>query len=426
MAIVTLYTLYNYLQRSLKLDSSASAFATLLLQAHRKLTFSPQNESRSTKRPAVTLATVSSTKQDNRLHILYPARNPKLTTDLFFSGPKDIIEQKQQQIEKIKQQSHSGPITPRYKAPREPIVLCHGLFGFDIRGPQNFPALQFHYWSGVEDTLAKLGAKIIVTKVPQAGSIWERSHALHTILKSILVGKNVNFVAHSMGGLDCRHLLTNIHNRPYQVQSLTTICTPHRGSPVMDWFRDQFGVGQSQVPVHTGDGQWSPATTTISTKNNTLRQAGGDGLSASSALKWSSKLPSLKLDKLLVDWFDEPAYAHLTTDFCNDYFNPNTPDDPTVKYYSYGAAAKFPAWSSLLGIPGQMVQEKEGDNDGIVSVESAKWGTYVKTIQADHWDLSGKSHIPYRFRASKSESGQEFDRLEFYAEMATHLYDQGH
>ncbi|CEP18241.1 hypothetical protein [Parasitella parasitica] len=393
MTIVTLYTLYNYLQHSLKLNSSTSSLATLLLQAHRKLTFSPQNESRSTKRPAVTLATVSSTKQDDKLHILYPARNPQLTTDLFFSGPKDIIEQKQQRAEKIKQQSHSGPVAPRYKAPREPIVLCHGLFGFDIRGPQNIPALQFHYWSGVEDTLAKLGAKIIVTKVPQAGSIGERSHALHTILKSILVGKNVNFVAHSMGGLDCRHLLANIHNRPYHVQSLTTICTPHRGSPVMDWFRDQFGIGQSQVPLHTGDGQWSPATTTISTKSNTLRQSGAEGLSTSSALKWSSKLPSLKLDKLLLDWFDEPAYAHLTTDFCTDYFNPNTPDDPTVKYYSYGAAAKFPAWSSLLGIPGQMVQEKEGDNDGIVSVESAKWGTYVKTIQADHWDLSGKRYV---------------------------------
>ncbi|KAK4512234.1 uncharacterized protein ATC70_002930 [Mucor velutinosus] len=435
MAIITLYTLYNYLQRSLKLNYSTTSFATLLLQAHRKLIFFQQQDQQhnasKSKRPAVTLASVSTSKsstKEDRLYILYPARTPKLTTDLFFSSPKDIIEQKQQQIESIKQQSQSGPITPHYKAPREPIVLCHGLFGFDIRGPQNIPALQFHYWSGVEDTLAKLGAKIIVTKVPQAGSIWERSHALHTILKSILVGKNVNFVAHSMGGLDCRHLLANIHDRPYQVQSLTTICTPHRGSPVMDWFRDQFGVGQSQVPMHTTDGQqWSPATTTMSPMSNTQRESSAECLSASSALKWSSRLPtSLKLDKLLVDWFDEPAYAHLTTDFCKEYFNPNTPDDPNVKYYSYGAAAKFPAWSSLLGIPGQMVQEKEGDNDGIVSVQSAKWGTYVKTIQADHWDLSGKSHIPYRFRTPKPENGQEFDRLEFYAELASHLYNQGH
>lgn len=200
----------------------------------------------------------------------------------------------------------------------------------------------------------------------------------------------------------------------------------------MDWFRDHLGVGLSQAPHHHGNNSWSPsaASTTISTKNNTLRHD-GDCLSAlptpsssNTTAKWSSKIPTLKpaFDKLLVNWFDEPAYAHLTTDFCNDYFNPNTPDDPSVKYYSYGAAAEMPAWSSLLGLPYQMVKEKEGENDGIVSVKSAKWGTYVKTVNADHWDLSGKSHIPYRF----NNKGQDFDRLDFYAELATHLYNQGH
>jgi triacylglycerol esterase/lipase EstA (alpha/beta hydrolase family) len=191
--------------------------------------------------------------------------------------------------------------------------------------------------------------------------------------------------------------LANFQDRPYNVQSLSTICTPHRGSPVMDWFRDHVGVGLSQVSHHhnnSNTNSWSPATTTISTKNNTLRHD-GDYLSlptSSATTKWSSKIPTLRpaLDKLLVNWFDEPAYAHLTTDFCNDYFNPNTPDDPSVQYYSYGAATEMPAWSSLLGLPWQMVKEKEGDNDGIVSVNSAKWGTYVKTVNADHWDLSGK------------------------------------
>jgi hypothetical protein len=98
----------------------------------------------------------------------------------------------------------------------------------------------------------------------------------------------------------------------------------------------------------------------------------------------------IKLDKLILDYLDAPAYAHLTTDFCNNYFNPNTPDDPTVKYYSYGASTKFTTWSSLLNIPGKMVYEKEGENDGIVSIKSAQWGTYIKTLEADHWDLSGK------------------------------------
>jgi hypothetical protein len=197
----------------------------------------------------------------------------------------------------------------------------------------------------------------------------------------------------------------------------------------MDWFRDNVGVGLSQMPSQGQQNNWSPSTgTTMSTKNTTLR---GDCLSVpgtNSNSRWTSRIPSLKptLDNLIVNWFDEPAYAHLTTDFCNDYFNPNTPDDPTVQYYSYGAAAQIPAWSSLLSLPWQMVKEKEGDNDGIVSVSSAKWGTYVKTIQADHWDLSGKSHIPYRLSTPKLNNGQEFNRLDFYAEMATHLYHQGH
>lgn len=181
MVTLTLNTLYSYLQRSLLFKSSTLSIASFLLQAHRKLTLTPKP------------------KDEKIKSILYPGRITLVSTDSFFSkNPKSIIQQKINHVEQIKQQSHSGKITPHYVAPREPIVLCHGLFGFDIRGPQNIPALQFHYWSGVEETLAKLGAKVIITRVPQAGSIWERSHALHTILKSILVGKNVNFVAHSM------------------------------------------------------------------------------------------------------------------------------------------------------------------------------------------------------------------------------------
>lgn len=171
-------------------------------------------------------------------------------------------------------------------------------------------------------------------------------------------------------------------DRPYNVKSLTTICTPHRGSPFMDWVRENTGIGLLQTPHN----HWPHAATSTmaGTTNTTLRH---DCLSLPVSNRWTSKLPGF--DKLLVKWFDEPGYAHLTTDFCNDYFNPNTPDDPTVKYYSYGAAAKLPAWSSLLGVPYHIIQQKEGDNDGFVSVKSAKWGNYIKTVPADHWDLSG-------------------------------------
>jgi hypothetical protein len=90
------------------------------------------------------------------------------------------------------------PVTPHYVPPRAPIVLCHGLYGFDKIGPDSLPLLQVQYWGGIENALAKLGAKVIVTKVPSTGSIWERAQTLHSILKSILEGKDVNFIAHSM------------------------------------------------------------------------------------------------------------------------------------------------------------------------------------------------------------------------------------
>lgn len=90
------------------------------------------------------------------------------------------------------------PVTPHYVAPRAPIVLCHGLYGFDKIGPDSLPLLQVQYWGGIENALAKLGAKVIVTKVPSTGSILERAQTLHAILKSILDGKDVNFIAHSM------------------------------------------------------------------------------------------------------------------------------------------------------------------------------------------------------------------------------------
>ncbi|KAI8369018.1 Alpha/Beta hydrolase protein [Blakeslea trispora] len=402
MVALQLNTLYNYFQRSLINNTSSSSFATLILQAHKRIQDTLQSKVKS--------------NQTQKLSILYPARSASLETDHFFSTAETMVQQRT--FQDIKQQSHAGPITANYRAPREPIVLCHGLFGFDVRGPQTIPALQFHYWGGIEDALAKLGAKIIVTRVPQAGSIWERSQALHTMLKTILVGKKVNFVAHSMGGLDCRHLLANIPNRPYHVQSLTTICTPHRGSPVMDWFRDHVGVGQNVPLPPSHSSPFLSGTAVDLTNQNTTTV-----VTLQNEKHDSNRQKSL--DRLFLSWLDEPAYAHLTTHFCNNYFNPNTPDDASVKYYSYGASASISAWSSLLGLPYQTVYEKEGENDGIVSVKSAKWGTYVKTIQADHWDLSGKSLIPYRFKHSET-NGKEFDRLEFYAELATHLYDQGH
>lgn len=82
-------------------------------------------------------------------------------------------------------------------------------------------------------------------------------------------------------------------------------------------------------------------------------------------------------------------------------FNLETPDKPDVRYFSYGAEFS-PSWSNVFRVPWGVVNEREGAisllpsfssseklnissilsgaNDGLVSVESAKWGEYQATL----------------------------------------------
>jgi hypothetical protein len=122
----------------------------------------------------------------------------------------------------------------------------------------------------------------------------------------------------------------------------------------------------------------------------------------------------------LIPYLDTPAYANLTTDYCQNVFNPNTPDDPRVSYYSYGASVKqIPVWAPL-GIPWEIIKAKEGENDGLVSTHSARWGHYVGTEDADHWDLNN------RYRLKIGYDQKPFDAVDFYMNIATLMYKEGH
>jgi len=93
-----------------------------------------------------------------------------------------------------------------------------------------------HYWSSVLNILRKtVGAEVIVTAVPATGSIASRAEQLDRFLQAKAFGRGINFMAHSMGGLDCRHLITHLKPVDYTPLSLMTIATPHLGSPFMDW-----------------------------------------------------------------------------------------------------------------------------------------------------------------------------------------------
>ncbi|KAK5815083.1 Alpha/Beta hydrolase protein [Linnemannia elongata] len=280
-----------------------------------------------------------------------------------------------------------------YSAPRHPIVLCHGLFGFDKMGPDTIPYLQIHYWKGIQKALTKLGAKVF-------------------------------------GGLDCRYLISHIHDKNYKVKSLTTLSTPHRGSPVMDWFRDSIGVGHLQHAEEEAMRKLGEAARLSKAAALDLQEAlrafqtaeesntSFDTTTVPPPFTYSSQYTPL-LNRL-IPYLDTPAYANLTTDYCQNVFNPNTPDDPRVSYYSYGAAVKqIPVWAPL-GIPWEIIKAKEGENDGLVSTHSARWGHYVGTEDADHWDLNN------RYRLKIGYEQKPFDAIDFYMNIATLMYKEGH
>ena len=66
------------------------------------------------------------------------------------------------------------------------------------------------------------------------GTIENNAAQLKAQIEEILIkegAQKVNLIAHSKGGLDCKYLIKELGMED-KVASLTTLCTPHRGSPV--------------------------------------------------------------------------------------------------------------------------------------------------------------------------------------------------
>lgn len=229
----------------------------------------------------------------------------------------------------------------KYQTPKHPIVLAHGLLGFDeLRLAGKFlPGVQ--YWRGIKEALNANNIEVITTAVPASGSIEQRAVALMKDIKAKARGKTVNIVAHSMGGLDARHLISNLKPWDLEIKSLTTVGTPHRGSAFADWvFRE---IGEDNVP---------------------------------------------RVYKLLARLnLESGAFSQLTTKYMRDTFNPANPDDPTVRYFSYGAQFKPSLWS-IFRFSHEILDVIEGPNDGLVSVASSKWDE-----RGYRGTLDGVSHL---------------------------------
>jgi len=117
-----------------------------------------------------------------------------------------------------------------YTATKYPIVLAHGMLGFDS-------LLGIDYWYGIPSALRRDGAQVYITEVSQLNTSELRGEELLAQVEEIVAisGKpKVNLVGHSHGGPTVRYVAGV---RPDLIASVTSVGAPHKGSEVADLIR---------------------------------------------------------------------------------------------------------------------------------------------------------------------------------------------
>ncbi len=225
-----------------------------------------------------------------------------------------------------------GP-TPR-GAPL-PVVLVHGLFGFDRIG---VPGARFDYFRGIAKHLGALGCHAHAVKLPMASSVPARAKQLVAAIEA-LPHDRIDLIAHSLGGLDARYALAHL-GLAKRVRSLVTVGTPHRGTPIADL-------------LHKGP------------------------------LDWARRLVSvLGMPIEALEWLSTESLAQ---------FNRETPDVPGVRYACVvgGLHKEDSVVPIALVAPHAYLRKVSGINDGVVPVSSQYWGETLAEIEADHFSQIG-------------------------------------
>lgn len=86
----------------------------------------------------------------------------------------------------------------------------------------------------IEYTLKEAGYDVYTAGTDGFGTIESNAEQLKEIILGVLEStgaEKVNIIAHSKGGLDSKYMITKL-DMADQVASLTTLCTPHRGSAI--------------------------------------------------------------------------------------------------------------------------------------------------------------------------------------------------
>ncbi len=237
---------------------------------------------------------------------------------------------------------------------------------------------RLHYFRNIRSMFRGEGFDAWHGSVPWASAVDIRARSLKENVEEVLEktgAAKVHLIGHSMGGLDARHMLYDFRHEGIvdRVASITTIGTPHWGSSFADWGLEH-----------------------LATAERLLTKLG----------------------------FDVAAFRDLRTGPCAQ-FNDRTEQFEAgcgVLFQAFAGTKPIWAMPASLKFPAHVVQRREGENDGLVSLRSARWCDthFRRRIDADHLNLTGWWHaldLLHGERRAKFES-----RIQgFYQEIAVEL-----
>ncbi len=314
---------------------------------------------------------------------------------------------------------------PSGEPTRYPIVLAHG-FNTTV---DNF--WRFH--DDIVDSLEADGHVVVAGDVPAFNTPAVRAEALASQVDALIEAghERVNLVCFSMGGVDCRYLVSpgglcaepgrcDGYDYGERVASVTLISAPNRGTAVADVVVEALEVGDA-----AGIGSdVRRVLEMIGVGASHLYGQGGADVAVVAALTALSERGMAELNETLVD-------------------------HPDVAYQSW-ASASYPAGVGLYGWRDRLEEACEGrvlthdyerdvmfigfvpiapivghgtelrPHDGIATVESARWGEFRGCIPADHLDVVGQIDD---FRPNRRTG---WDYVRFYRNLAFDLAARGH
>ena len=262
-----------------------------------------------------------------------------------------------------------------------PILLVHGMGFRDNK--------LIGYWGRIPKTLEEMGCDVHFGYQDSNADIETNGKHLEQRIHQILMetgAEKVNIIAHSKGGLDCRYAISTLGVGD-KVASLTTISTPHHGSKTVDLLM--------RLP-------------------DPLVRFAGFCTDCWFRLLGDTKPSSYKV------------FHAFTTDVAKK-FNAENPDYDGVFYQSYAFVMKYPFSDMFMWLPNLVVGIIEGENDGLLTPDAVKWGTFKGVNRGigrrgiSHCDEIDMRRSPFSKKTGEGIS----DILTVYIEIVSELAKYG-